>query len=258
MEGLKAEVDFDAIHHFLSFQAPLFKEKALSPFLLAIKLNGNCLRCQESADSMGPFIQGKLEKRGFISQWLKPVEVKSLPLDSEEELTSLIQKKNAQGILIVNLFSSAQDELDTVGSFEDRYFIQLSVFFSNLFVQGQKKNFLAGKFPNEIQSSLFTDLIIDLGAKMVSRSSQLQGIKEELKVEISQFKDFMEYSHAKNQILSQLNEFGVAIEEREFSKGQVVLGIALKDNKEAVKTRLEAISFELTSNSRMKIEVRSF
>jgi hypothetical protein len=259
LAGLKVEIDFDSLKNYLFFYAPKHLKLKSPSVLLIFKTDPSCQKCTESSTAIQNLVQARIVKRGFSPLLVNPTEIPSGSNVGaiEDQMTTLINKKNASGAILVQWKPAPVDDLDTAHADESRYVLRSFLQVKNVFLQSQPKELLDSDNFEVAEARILTDLFIDLGMKFAPVESVIAETSgDEILLEVTGIKDFAQYTRVKAQILNLLKESSSFVEDREFSKGLVVLAVYTKKNSDEIKKQITQIALDPSMDSTVKVGIR--
>ena len=171
-------------------------------------------------------------------------------------MTSLVKKKGAAGALITHWGPAPVDDEDSAHVDDKRYVIQSRLWVGE-FSQSQQKELLDNDSFQVAAQRLLTDLFTDLGTKFDAEpATPAESGDDEILVELSGIRDFSEYNRLKTIISSQFKDPSTVIEDREFSKGQVVFAVYSKIKTEDLRKQIAQITLKGNGDSPVKMVIR--
>jgi hypothetical protein len=244
--GVKVEVDYQSIRQYLTYYGPKALRLAQPKILVNLKSDPNCAKCAASSVEIQTLIRSRLEKRGFTPIWLTPDDFSSQITtgDQDEQILSLMKKRNASGALVVQWSPAPDEDPDSAHADEKRYIIRTSLQVGELSVRNQQKELMDNDSFENTEARLLTDIFADLGAKYeLEEAAQVEGGREEILIQVSGIRDFAQYSRIKNTMQTQLKDI-FSLEDRKLSKEQVTFAIFTKQTSDSLRKQLAQINLD--------------
>jgi hypothetical protein len=230
---VSVQVDVDAIKNYLGFSAAKNISSGTTQLLLYLKVDPHCPKCVEASADVHKMIQARVERRGFVALWITPEEL----VDAKP--TELAEKRNAAGVLTVEMKPAPMDDVDSAHADEKRFINSCTLDVrSVLHHEDQSEIYDTDSF-EQTTSKLLTQAFVELGTKAVASGVGLAATQE-MQIQVSGFSNFASYTQLKTQIQTRLKDFGV-VEERKISRGHAVFAVKSNHTLDEIKQALSSI-----------------
>jgi len=291
--GLVVDLDYESLKHFLAYHETKTQPVRSLPtanslpanetphkLLVYLKSDSSCPKCRASLGNIQTMVRQRLERRGLSPIWLNSddfspqlTQISQNPQSGGgyannklffEQMRSSAKSKNAEGALLISWALAPQDDTDSAHADEKRYLIESSMQIHSLEALTRQKELLDNDSFEIAETRLLTELFTDLGSKFASEQSISEasvtggtagGTKEEILVQISGVKDFNQYSRIKTLLQSQLKDIN-SLEDREFSKNQVVFAVTTKQTVDALKKQIGQLSLDPGNDQLLTVVVQ--
>lgn len=252
--GVEAQADLDAIRNYLVFYAPKSLKKENPTLVVAYLPAKSCPKCVASAPAIRRLLQERLSHRGLSLIWEGSREF-SARGDPRQAIDGLVAERKAVGSLLVEAGPAPVDSIDAAHEEDSLFRLRSTLVIGDVAQERQQLDLLdTGDFVRS-ESKLLTDAFTDLGDK-VQRMEAGQSVVShaEIQVEVSGFKDYSQYSKARDQITQSLQGLAT-VEERRVSRGQVVLAVETDSGLDKVRSSLGALDPSVADGRTLRINL---
>jgi hypothetical protein len=260
--GMRVDIDTDSLRNYLVFYGPrsIKKPETMRDFRVSVFLKGDssCQKCVESQAQLQQIVQLRLERRGLTPVFLSSDELSPQANNQLlfDQLASKSKQKGTLGSVLVSWNLIPVDASDTAHADEKHYSIE-SFFQAGEFpVLSRQKEILENDSFEVAETRLLTDIFTDLGTKIEFEQINLadQG-KEEMIVEVSGIKDFSQYNRVKLALQTHLKDVA-SLEERKFSKNQVVFAMYSKKSLNELRKQIGQMNLDSGGDQFLTVVVR--
>lgn len=234
--GSKVDVDIDAMRKQMAFYAPETLKRPDPLLVIYIRAKTGCSRCVDAMTEVKTQAQERVNRRGFVANWVTPEEIGNLAIEGsvlQERLDEIAASKSAAGSLLIEMDETTEEGAGIDRADEKKPRAQLSIraqgsaqapaALADLRTTGRRAISLGHTFEGEV-SGLLADAFAYFGMKSLLAAPNFQDDPSEIILTVSGVQTFEQFTKLKAALMAQIPDVG-SVEERRILRGQVSFAI---------------------------------
>lgn len=246
--GLAVEIDQESVKRYLTFYGPKVLRSRDYRFLVAVRAEAGCDKCQKAAADLKSVVKSRLEHRGLTPVFVGGEDLTDPTITGkalEDLLVEQIRQRQSAGVIVIQAQNAPRDDEDAGHADEKRYQLRVLLQLREINTaryQGQMELLANDSFDVSF-NRLITDAWTEIGAKTASFVATNANGEAGVLLEVFGFKDYAMFNDIRTKLAAGLKDVA-SLDERKIQRGRVWLLAATSKNAEDLRRQIAGLGLK--------------